>query len=42
MIGKTCQVQGEAPFGDYEAKFGTDYYGTFRIDTVTGRTRDRA
>jgi hypothetical protein len=24
---KTRQVQGEAPVGDYKAKFGTDYYG---------------
>jgi hypothetical protein len=24
---KTRQVQGEAPIGDYKAKFGTDYYG---------------
>ena len=35
---KTGQVQGEAPVGDYKGKFGTDYYGTFRIDIVTGRT----
>jgi salicylate hydroxylase len=29
---KTGEVQGETPVGDYKAKFGTDYYGTFRID----------